>query len=125
MTEEMFGAGHRRDAVTRIERRVWTSKECGERATAASAGSLACESRRRRPERRRCVLTFADVVRDELTIVYKKIEELRVSARSAWCSSHGSRYGSLRMKFAASSVLAVPLSALRELVMMSHRTTGR
>jgi len=31
VTEEMFGAGHRRDAVTRIERGAWTSQECRDR----------------------------------------------------------------------------------------------
>ena len=52
----MFGGQHRRDAVTLIERGTWTA-ECGVRAMAASAGSLAYESRLRRPERRMCVLT--------------------------------------------------------------------
>jgi hypothetical protein len=49
---------HRRDAVTRIERRVWTSKNCGDEATAASADSLAYESRLQRAAQRRCVLTL-------------------------------------------------------------------
>ena len=40
-------------------------EESGDRATAASAGSLAYESRLRRPERRTCALTPADVVRDD------------------------------------------------------------
>src|SRR2546426_7418419 len=64
-------------------RRHGLSAESGRRrnatlvATAASASSLAYESRLRRPERRRCVLTPADVVRDTPTILPKKIEELR------------------------------------------------
>ena len=56
----------------------------------ASASSLAYESRLRRPERRRCVLTPADVVRDELTILPKKIEDLHqlgafMFTEAAWC----------------------------------------
>ena len=50
-------------------------------ATAASASSLADESRLRQPKRRRCVLTPADVVRDELTILEKKIEEIVETVR--------------------------------------------
>jgi hypothetical protein len=49
----------------------------GDRPTAASADSLADESRLRRPARSRCVLTPADVVRDELTILPKKFEDVR------------------------------------------------
>ncbi len=36
----------------------WTSKNCGDNATAASADSVADESRLRRPARRTCVLTW-------------------------------------------------------------------
>jgi hypothetical protein len=67
--------------VTRIEREVWTSK-----TAAQSDGRLrrlfAIESRLRRRERRRCVLTPADVVRDPPTILRKKMEDLREVAMS-------------------------------------------
>jgi hypothetical protein len=56
VAEEMFGGQHRRDPVTRNERGAWTSRKSGDRATAASVGSLAYASRLRRPERRTCIL---------------------------------------------------------------------
>ena len=59
---------HRRDAVTRIGRRAWTSSNANDRATAASADSLTYESRLRRPERRRSALRPADAVRDPLPL---------------------------------------------------------
>jgi hypothetical protein len=74
----MFGVGHRRDAVTRIERGEWTSKERDDRATAASARSLACESRLRRPERRRCVLTLPT-----------SLEMSRLSSNKSWKKRFG------------------------------------
>jgi hypothetical protein len=54
----------------------------GDRATAASADSLAFESRLRRPTRRTCVLTLADVVRDEPIILRKKIEDARAAGKT-------------------------------------------
>ena len=61
--------------------RSWTAADPGHgfgrvleanRATAASAGSLADESRLRPPEQRTCVLTPADVVRDDTLTAGRK-----------------------------------------------------
>jgi hypothetical protein len=73
---------HRHQWVRRLSAGSGRRRNAAIVATAASASFLACESRLRRPERRGCVLTAADVVRDAPTILYKKIEEILEASRS-------------------------------------------